>query len=101
MVVVFSTAVVWLIGLEPSDTKRWLHREVSGHINYYGGPFNGRSLKRFAHEVKRSWLKSLRRRSQRHKMNWERFNLLIKKWLPCPQIVYPYPEQRFFAKYPR
>lgn len=86
---------------KPSDTGRWLHRVVSGHINYYGVPFNGRSLSRFVHQVKRSWLKSLRRRSQRHKMDWERFNVLIKKWLPSPQIVHPYPEQRFFAKYPR
>jgi hypothetical protein len=34
-------------------------------------------------------------------MNWERFNVLIKKWLPGTQIVHPYPEQRLYAKYPR
>lgn len=58
----------------PSDVGKWLHRVVTGHINYYGVPFNGRSLKRFVHEVKKSWLKSLRRRSQRHKMDWAPFN---------------------------
>ena len=86
---------------KPRDTGRWLQRVVQGHINYYGVPFNAKALSQFVDEVKRLWLRSLRRRSQRHRMNWERFNLLIQRWIPKPKIVHPYPEQRFYAKYPR
>ncbi len=44
---------------KPAVTGRWLRRVVEGHINYYGVPFNSRSLTRFVEEVKRLWLKSL------------------------------------------
>ena len=71
------------------------------HINYYGVPFNSRSLCQFVHEVRRLWLKSLRRRSQRHQTNWSRFTLLADRWIPKPKIVHPYPEQRFYATHPR
>tara|TARA_R110001632_G_scaffold1501_1_gene6620 strand:- start:29 stop:1333 length:1305 start_codon:yes stop_codon:yes gene_type:complete len=86
---------------KPSETGRWLKRVVQGHINYYGVPFNLRSLGQFVDEVKRLWLKSLRRRSQRHSMDWDKFNVLIKRWIPPPRTVHLYPEQRFYAKYPK
>jgi group II intron reverse transcriptase/maturase len=86
---------------KPSETGQWLRRVVQGHINYYGVPFNSRSIVQFVDEVHRLWLKSLRRRSQRHKMDWNRFSRLIKYWIPKPKIVHLYPEQRFYAKYPK
>lgn len=61
---------------KPAETGRWLRRVVEGHLNYYGVPFNIRALTQFVEEVKRLWLKSLRRRSQRHRMNWARFSRL-------------------------
>ena len=85
----------------PWDTGRWLRRVVQGHINYYGVPFNSRKIGQFVEEVKKLWLKSLRRRSQRHRMTWVRFNYYVRFWLPKPTIVHPYPEQRFYAKHPR
>lgn len=84
-----------------SETGRWLKRMVQGHINYYGVPLNSRALGQFVDEVKRLWLKSLGRRSQRHSMDWDKFNVLIKRWIPPPRIVHLYPEQRFYAKYPK
>ncbi|WP_448511451.1 retA reverse transcriptase [Photorhabdus laumondii] len=85
----------------PEETGRWLKRVIEGHINYYGVPFNSRALCQFVEEVKRMWLKSLRRRSQRHKMTWSRYSQLVNKWIPSPRIVHPYPLQRFYAKHPR
>ena len=82
----------------PSETGRWLKRVVQGHINV---PFNSRSIVQFVDEVNRLWLKSLRRRSQRHQMDWIRFSKLIKYWIPKPKIVHLYPEQRFYAKHPK
>ncbi|EFA4228581.1 retA reverse transcriptase [Escherichia coli] len=61
---------------KPAETGHWLRRVVEGHLNYYGVPFNIRVLTQFVEEVKRLWLKSLRRRSQRHRMNWARFSRL-------------------------
>ena len=86
---------------KPWDTGRWLRRVVQVHINYYGVAFNAKSVGQFVEEVKKLWLKSLRRRSQKHRMTWERFVRYVKFWIPRPRIVHPYPEQRFYAKYPR
>lgn len=85
----------------PAETGRWLRRVVQGHINYYGVPFNHRAISQFVEEVKRLWLKALRRRSQRHSMTWERFKPLCERWVPKPRVVHPYPLQRFYAKHPR
>lgn len=82
----------------PGETGRWLRRVVEGHINYYGVPFNMKALSQFVGEVKLLWLKSLRRRSQRHKMTWNRFDLLCKRWLPSPRVVHPHPMHRFHAR---
>ncbi|OWF85994.1 hypothetical protein B4916_23055 [Yersinia intermedia] len=85
----------------PSETGRWLTRVVKGHINYYGVSFNQRVINQFVEEVKRLWLKLLKRRSQRYHMTGERFNLLRKRWVPKPRIVHYYPLQRVYAKHPR
>lgn len=86
---------------KPAETGRWLRRVVEGHLNYYGVPFNIRALTQFVEEVKRLCLKSLRRRSQRHRMNWARFSGLCERWSPSPRITHPYPMQRFHARYPK
>ena len=49
----------------------------------------------------RSWLHALRRRSQRHRMPWERFGRLVDRWIPKVQVLHPYPNDRFYAKHPR
>jgi RNA-directed DNA polymerase len=85
---------------KPGATGQWLRRVVQGHINYYGVPFNPKSLNLFVQEVTKAWLWSLRRRSQRHRMNWKRFKSYDRYWIPNPQIVHPYPEQRFYPEFP-
>ncbi|MCQ1061384.1 group II intron reverse transcriptase/maturase [Photobacterium sp. DNB23_23_1] len=86
---------------KPYETGQWLRRVVQGHINYYGVPYNSKSLSLFIEEVRKAWLKALRRRSQRSQMTWSRFERLAKYWIPPPRIVHPYPEKRFYAMHPR
>ena len=65
-----------------------LVRKVRGHINYFGVNGNIHSLRRLVRQVKRSWFKWLNRRSQRARLNWERFeDLLGDLPLPEAQIV--------------
>lgn len=65
-----------------------LSRRVQGHINYFGVNGNMASLSRFAWQVTRSWFKWLNRRSQRARLNWDRFEDLLGDFpLPQPRIV--------------
>ena len=73
---------------------QWLRRILQGHYNYYGVPRNYRAMSTFRYEVSRLWFKTLRRRSQRSRLNWDRMSRLVKRWLPVPKIRHPYPEQR-------
>jgi len=73
---------------------QWLKRILQGHYNYYGVPLNYRAMATFRYEVSRLWFRTLRRRSQRSRLNWDRMSRLEKRWLPVPKIRHPYPEQR-------
>lgn len=65
-----------------------LCRKVHGHINYYGVNGNIHGLRRFTHQVKRSWFKWLNRRSQRARLTWDRFaDLLTDLPLPTARII--------------
>ncbi len=79
----------------------YLRSVVGGHIRYYGVPMNGRSLEAFRFAVGWIWCRVLRRRSQRHRMNWVRMRRLIARWLPFPHICHPYPLVRLGVAYPR
>jgi group II intron reverse transcriptase/maturase len=73
---------------------QWLRKILQGHYNYYGVPLNYRAMSTFRYEVSRLWFKTLRRRSQKTRLNWDRMRRLEKRWLPFPKIRHPYPEQR-------
>jgi group II intron reverse transcriptase/maturase len=65
-----------------------LSRRVQGHINYFGVNGNMASLTRFAQQVTRSWFKWLNRRSQRARLNWDRYEDLLRDFpLPHPRIM--------------
>jgi RNA-directed DNA polymerase len=71
------------------EQHKMLVAKVRGHYNYFGITGNSRALGRFLHEVKRAWRKWLHRRSNRARMTWDRFNLLISRYpLPWPHIVH-------------
>jgi hypothetical protein len=80
------------------EQGRWLARVLAGHYNYYAVPDNIEALNAFRKGLIRHWLRSLRRRSQRSKMTWERMWRLADQWLPQPRISHPWPEQRFAAR---
>jgi RNA-directed DNA polymerase len=48
-----------------------------------------------------NWLRALRRRSQRHRLPWERFDPLADLCIPKPKILHPHPNERFYAKHPK
>ena len=80
---------------------KWLGRVVSGYFNYHAVPTNSRALHAFRHAVAEYWHRSLRRRSQKDGMTWERFTRLANDWLPKPQILHPWPDRRFAVMHPR
>jgi RNA-directed DNA polymerase len=84
-----------------AQTGGWLAQVVRGYVNYHAVPGNLRRLYTFRRETARHWLFTLRRRSQRSRWTWERFEVLIDQYLPEPRILHPYPLERFCAKYPR
>jgi group II intron reverse transcriptase/maturase len=79
----------------------WLRGVVQGYFNYHAVPGNTNSLSGFRYQVVRIWLRVLRRRSQRHRMNWARFGHIADRWIPIPKVLHPYPNQRFYAKHPK
>jgi len=84
-----------------AETGEWLRSVVQGYFNYHAVPGNFAALQTFRREVARAWLEALRRRSQRHRLPWERFRSIIERYLPLPRILHPEPGVRFDAKHPR
>jgi group II intron reverse transcriptase/maturase len=74
---------------------KWLGAVVRGHYAYYGVPTNILALEAFRQEITQHWRRSLRRRSQRRRLDWPRMNRIAGRWLPKPRIVHPWPQQRF------
>jgi group II intron reverse transcriptase/maturase len=74
-----------------SEQGAYLRSVVGGHFRYYGVPMNGPALGAFWLGIGWLWCRALRRRSQRHRMNWPRMRRLMSRWLPAPRICHPYP----------
>lgn len=65
-----------------------LRRKLKGHFNYFGVSGNGRSVARVSYWVVMGWWKWLRRRSQRARMNWQRFQRLLQAHpLPTARVM--------------
>jgi RNA-directed DNA polymerase len=62
-------------------------RKLQGHYNYYGVTDNFTGIKRYYEAVKRLLVKWLRRRSQRRRLDWAKFNRMLTRYpLPKPYI---------------
>jgi group II intron reverse transcriptase/maturase len=70
---------------------RYLHAVVDGHCRYYGVPGNIGSLAAFRMIVVRLWCMTLRRRSQKHRLTWERMCRVADRWIPHARITRPWP----------
>jgi group II intron reverse transcriptase/maturase len=70
-----------------SEIWQTTKRKLQGHYNYYGVTDNSIGIRRYYEAVKRLLVKWLRRRSQRHRLDWEKFNRMLSKYpLPLPRI---------------
>lgn len=83
------------------EQGRWLKAVVVGYFAYHAVPTNSRALGAFRFHVVDLWRRSLRRRSQKDHMTWDRMNRIATAWLPPPRILHPWPEDRFAVKHPR
>jgi group II intron reverse transcriptase/maturase len=85
----------------PPQTGQWLKSVVQGYFNYHAVPGNTRTWGTFRRRVIRLWRRQLRLRSQKTRMNWRRFKVLIHRWIPTQRILQPFPSVRFDAMHPR
>ncbi len=78
-------------------TGAWLNKMLIGHLNYYAVPLNARSVTWFFSRVRDLWWRSLKRRSQRALVNWDKIKRLVNRFFPPIKIVHPLPCHRFDA----
>ena len=83
------------------EQGRWLRQVVTGFFAYHAVPTNSRALHTFRQRVTDLWRRSLRRRSQKDRMTWDRIKKLADDVLPPARILHPWPHARFAAKHPR
>lgn len=75
----------------------YLRSVVGGHCRYYGVPGNGAKITAFRHQVGWLWYRALKRRSQKHRLTWDRMKRLIARWIPPARICRPHPMRRLVA----
>jgi group II intron reverse transcriptase/maturase len=75
----------------------WLQSVVRGYFVHHAIPGNFDTLRAFRTQVERHWRRTLRRRSQKTRLTWERMKKYTKVWIPRARILHPWPEQRFAA----
>lgn len=74
---------------------RWLKTVVTGHYNYFGVPDNFKAMNHFRYLIGQRWKHSIKRRSQKGSITWDKMGKLIDRWLPKPRICHKYPGERF------
>lgn len=84
----------------PKSTGKWLVQVVRGYYQYHAVPGNGARLEAYRNEVLRLWFQTLRRRSQRKHLSWERFRKSLGSLIPSVRVLHPYPNLRFDARCP-
>ena len=83
------------------EQGKWLKQVVTGYFGYHAVPTNAAALVTFRDEIIARWRWVLHRRSQKSALTWTRMKKLADDWLPKPQILHPWPSQRFAVKHPR
>jgi group II intron reverse transcriptase/maturase len=81
-----------------AKTGAWVERVLKGHLNYFAVSGNDPSLWWFFNEVRWRWRKTLKRRSQKAFLNWERFTSLTDRYFPPIRVRHPLPCHRFDAR---
>jgi RNA-directed DNA polymerase len=83
------------------EQGKWLGQVVKGFYNYHAVPTNWAALGAFRDEITARWHWTLSRRSNKGALTWARMKQLADDWLPKPQILHPWPNQRFAVAHPR
>lgn len=75
---------------------KWLAAVLRGHYGYYGRPHNYASLNGFYRQIRRTWFRCLKRRSQKsRRMSWVEFEILTARFaLPVPRITRTWAQAR-------
>ncbi|MDR3134582.1 MAG: group II intron reverse transcriptase/maturase [Deltaproteobacteria bacterium] len=73
---------------------KWLRSVLRGYYGYHAIHDNMATLGRFRHLLVGVWIRTVRRKSGKARMIWDKFAAIVKKWLPIPKVVHPYPNQR-------
>jgi group II intron reverse transcriptase/maturase len=76
---------------------KWLRSVVRGYFQYHAIPGNWKALGAFRTQVTRMWYRTLRRRSHKSRINWDRMTKIARAVLPPARILHPWPEQRYDA----
>ena len=79
------------------ENALWLGRVLRGWLNYYAVPGSFRFLSAFVHQVKRMFLRALRRRSQKDRTSWGAVDRLVKRYWPPVRILHPWPDRRLLV----
>src|SRR5215472_2108085 len=86
----------------PIDEQgQWLGTVIGGYFAYFAVPTNTHMLSAFRAHISEQWFRSLRRRSQRHRLTWARMSRLIDRFLPPVRVQHPWPDQRFRVMHSR
>jgi RNA-directed DNA polymerase len=83
------------------EQGKWLKAVVTGYFAYHAVPTNSRALGAFRYHVTDLWRRTLKRRSQKDGMTWDRITKIAAAWLPPPRPLHPWPDRRFAVKHPR
>ena len=83
------------------ETGRWLGQVLRGWYNYFAVPTSYPYLAKFEQRVKREWITSLRRRSQKDRYPRERLDRLCQALWPPAQVLHPWPDHRFAVNHRR
>jgi hypothetical protein len=82
-----------------ADQHQWISSVLLGHYQYYAVPTNCSALRKFYAAVRRTWHRSLQRRSQRGYWTRAQHDAFDARYpLPKPRILHPWPQDRFAAR---
>lgn len=76
-------------------TGKWLKAVATGHFRYYGVPGSYEAMNDFGHLIAQKWKQSLKRRSQKAAITWEKMTKPMDRWIHLPRICHKYPSERF------
>ena len=84
-----------------AEQGKWLGQVVRGFFAYHAVPNNVPAISAFRYHVVVAWVRTLRRRSQRHRASWERMQVHLERYIPKARVLHPWPEARFRVRHSR